>query len=283
MSDYYIPHRVKNLYVPGVREPFKLSRSKIDAFVKCPRCFYMDRRLGVGQPPGYPFSLNSAVDILLKKEFDSHRAKNMAHPLMKHYGVDAVPLAHAQLNAWRDPFTGVQFLHKPSNFLVFGGIDDVWVNPAGEFIIVDYKATSKDGEVTLDAEWQNDYKRQMEIYQWLFRQNGFKVSATGYFVYANGKRDRAAFDGKLEFDVTIIAYKGDDGWVDGVLRAARRCLDGDIPAPGKNCDYCAYRQAAGEVEGVTPPPAVGAKPTAKRGRFASARGKKISAAASLFD
>lgn len=293
MSDYYIPKRVKNLYDPTSKFPFRLSRSKIDMFVKCPRCFYMDRRLGVGQPPGYPFSLNSAVDILLKKEFDLHRAKKTPHPLMKEYGVDAVPMPHAQLNVWRDPFKGVEFLHKPTNFLIFGGIDDVWINSAGELMIVDYKATSKDGEVTLDAEWQNDYKRQMEIYQWLFRQNDFKVSLVGYFVYANGKRDREAFDGKLEFDVKIIPYKGDDSWIDGALRAARRCLNApDLPPSGKGCDFCAYRKAAGEVERAADvntattvfkdePKSGSSEP--KPRRSSPARGKKPAAAASLFD
>ncbi|MEI9966803.1 MAG: hypothetical protein WDN67_04185 [Candidatus Moraniibacteriota bacterium] len=43
---------------------------------------------------------------------------------------------------------------RRAGFLFSGGVDDVWVAPDGELIIVDYKATSKDGEVTLDAEWQ---------------------------------------------------------------------------------------------------------------------------------
>ena len=30
-----------------------------------------------------------------------------------------------------------------------------------EPVIVDYKATSKNGEVSMDAEWQIGYKRQM--------------------------------------------------------------------------------------------------------------------------
>ena len=45
-------------------------------------------------------------------------------------------------------------------------------------IVVDYKATSKNSEVNLDAEWQIGYKRQMEFYQYLLRNNGFKVSDT---------------------------------------------------------------------------------------------------------
>ncbi|MFA5767610.1 MAG: hypothetical protein WC919_06835 [Candidatus Paceibacterota bacterium] len=85
MSQYYNSQRVKGLYEPGSTEPFKLSRSKIDLFLDCPRCFYYDRRLGVGRPPGYPFSLNSAVDALLKQEFDVHRANGTKHPLIEMY------------------------------------------------------------------------------------------------------------------------------------------------------------------------------------------------------
>ncbi len=65
MSQYYNPNRTKNLYDPirhgsgqeKSTELFRLSRSKINLFIRCPRCFYLDRELGVGQPPGYPFSL----------------------------------------------------------------------------------------------------------------------------------------------------------------------------------------------------------------------------------
>ena len=242
MSQYYNPQRIRNLYDPKSKEPFRLSRSKIDLFIKCPRCFYLDRKLGIGQPPGYPFSLNSAVDKLLKKEFDMHRANGTAHPLMKAYGLDAVPMAHEKIDEWRDSLRrGITFHFPKTNLLITGGVDDVWVTPKGELIIVDYKATSKDGEVSLDAEWQDGYKRQMEIYQWLFRKNGFKVSPTGYFVYCNGVTDAAAFDGKLEFDIKLIPYVGDDGWVDGVVRDLWGCLCSDkVPEAGDGCDYCAY-------------------------------------------
>ena len=90
MSQYYNPNRTRNLYDKNSKELFRLSRSKIDLFLNCPRCFYLDRKLGVAQPPGYPFSLNSAVDKLLKKEFDIHRVNGTAHPLMKTYGLDAI-------------------------------------------------------------------------------------------------------------------------------------------------------------------------------------------------
>ena len=249
MSQFYNPHRTRNLYEPGADKPFKLSRSKIDLFVSCPRCFYIDRRLGTGRPPGFPFNLNSAVDTLLKAEFDTHRVAGTQHPLLEQYGVDARPVAHDQLDEWRENFKGVQFLHTPTNLLITGAIDDLWQDSAGDYIVVDYKATSKKGRITaLDQDWHIGYKRQMEIYQWLVRRNGFAVSDTGYFVYCNGHRDREGFAGKLEFDVTLIAYEGDDGWVEGTIEEAHACLNGDgIPTAGAECDYCAYVEAVGEV------------------------------------
>jgi RecB family exonuclease len=202
----------------------------------------------VSRPAGFPFNLNSAVDTLLKKEFDIHRAEGVAHPLMKHYGIDAVPFQHEDLNIWRENFKGVVFYHAPTNFTFSGAIDDIWVNPQGELHVVDYKATSKDAEVTLDAEWQDGYKRQMEIYQWLLRRNNFKVSDTGYFVYCNGKRDAEAFDGKLEFDVKIIPYVGDDSWVEKALADIKMCLMGELPPYNPDCEYCDYRALARDVE-----------------------------------
>lgn len=242
MSQYYNSQRSRGLYHSGVEEPFKLSRSKIDLFLECPRCFYYDRRLGVGRPPGFPFALNSAVDHLLKLEFDIHRANGTKHPLIEKYGVDARPIPHENLDQWRHNFTGVRYLHGPTNLFIFGAIDDLWENSKGEYIVVDYKATAKDGDITeLNHGWHIGYKRQMEIYQWLLRKNGHAVSDTGYFVYCNGKTDREAFDGKLEFDVTLIPYTGNDSWIEKTILKIHECLNQDnIPAANPNCDYCAY-------------------------------------------
>ncbi len=249
MSEYYNPKKTRNLFVPESAEPFKLSRTKIESFMNCPRCFYLEMRLGISQPPGYPFSLNNAVDKLLKKEFDIHRAKNSKHPFMEEYGIDAVPYMHENINVWRDARKGISYIHEPTNFLVYGGIDDIWLNSKGEIHIVDYKATSKNSEVTIDEEWQISYKRQMEVYQWLFEKNGFNVSDIGYFVYCNGKSDKEAFDKKIEFEVKIIPYKGNWKWIEPAINSAKKCLMSDkMPESGLDCAYCAYRKEAAKVE-----------------------------------
>jgi len=247
MSQYYKPNRKPDWNYGGNK--WRLSRSKIGLFLECPRCFYIDNRLGTARPPGYPFNLNSAVDALLKKEFDVHRAKGSTHPLCDTYGVDAVPFQHPKMDIWRENFKGIDYKHPATGFTISGAIDDVWVNPKGELIIVDYKSTSKDEKIeVLDKDWHDGYKKQMETYQWLFRRNGFTVSDTGYFVYANASKDREAFDAKLEFEVTLVPHQGDDSWVEPTLKRIKECLDGDtIPQPMPECDYCMYREAVGKT------------------------------------
>ena len=173
--------RSRNIYDPSSTKPFKVSRSKIDLFRRCPRCFYLDRRLGVGRVPGPPFLINSATDTLLKKEFDSYREIQAPHPLMVEHRINAIPFQHPELDAWRANFTGVQVHHAETNLTITGAIDDVWITPAGRLLVVDYKSTSTTKPITLKGKWKESYKRQMEVYQWLLRQNGFDVSDIGYF------------------------------------------------------------------------------------------------------
>jgi hypothetical protein len=202
---------------------------------------------------GFPFTLNNAVDTLLKKEFDIHRAAGSSHPLMKSYQIEAIPFQHAKMDTWRQNFTGVQVLHQPTNLLIFGAVDDIWINDKKELIVVDYKATSVNKEVTLDDEWKIAYKRQMEIYQWLMRHNedlkDYTISDTGYFVYVNGKTDKEAFDGKLEFDVSILPYTGKDTWVEKTIVDAHKCLmTNHLPMASPDCDFCNYRNSASTIK-----------------------------------
>ncbi|MBS0615472.1 MAG: PD-(D/E)XK nuclease family protein [Verrucomicrobia bacterium] len=236
----YNPQRSRNLFVTN-NTKFKLSRSKIEDFLSCPRCFYLDRRCGTGRPPSYPFTLNNAVDALLKKEFDQYREKGKPHPICVDHNIDVIPFSHPQLNDWRTNLKGVQYLHDKTNFIITGALDDLWVRPNGELIVVDYKATSTSKEITLEEDYRQAYKRQMEIYQWLLRRNGFKVSNTGYFVYCNGNTEKDTFTGKLEFKISLLPYTGNDSWIDGKLHEIKACLVKDsIPEFCSTCDYCQY-------------------------------------------
>lgn len=248
MSNYYNVPRTKYLFDPENPEAFELSRSKVNLFLECPRCFYVDQRLGVKRVPGYPFSLNNAVDKLFKKEFDAHRQKQTPHPLMEKYGIEAVPFQHRKLDDWRHHFTGVRTEHGSTGFTVYGAPDDIWENENGVLAVVDYKATAKKDEVSLDADWQDDWKRQIEMYQWLLRANDFAVSDRGYFVYTNADKSKEAFNDQLEFETKILPYDGSDDWIENTLHEIKEVLMADtVPAPGDDCDHCTYREAANRV------------------------------------
>jgi hypothetical protein len=215
-----------------------LSRSKIDLFLECPRCFWLDVKKGIKRPPPAPYTINSAIDYLLKQEFDWYRAKGAPHPIMEKHHIDAVPYQTSKINEWRNNFTGVRHHHKPTDFLVFGAVDDVWVNPRGELIVVDYKATGANQHQVYDS-----YRRQLEIYQWLLRQNEFEVSPTGYFVFARVSKGNGFGMGRavLPFDLFIEPHKGDDSWLESVLTNARKIFDSEkIPEPAAECEYCKY-------------------------------------------
>ncbi len=239
----------------------KVSRSKIELFSKCPRCFWLDVKKGIKRPPPAPYTINTAIDYLLKQEFDRYRAKGEPHPIMIEAGIEAVPYSSPEMDKWRHNFTGVQSHFKPADFLVFGAVDDIWINGNKELIVVDYKATGSNEHKIHEA-----YPRQMAIYQWLLRQNGYEVSPTGYFVFARANKakgfslaDENLSDGRgerqaaLPFDIFVEPLECDSSWVSEILMKMRTVLDSDIPPDAsekclnpqtdfeKNDAYCKYR------------------------------------------
>lgn len=221
----------------------KLSRSKLELLFECPRCFWLYAGKGISRPFGPPFTINSAIDFMLKKEFDEHRNNGTAHHLIEEAGIDAIPYLHEDIDKWRNTFTGIQYHHKPTDFLIFGAVDDIWVDSKGNLIVVDYKASgAKEGEL------YDNYKRQMEIYQWILRQMGFEVLDRGYFVYCRVNKDNGFAHGNLNFNIKIQPYDGDSSWVEEKIIEAKKILDGRIPKASMDCDFCKYRNTVNEAE-----------------------------------
>ena len=243
-------------YETGQVQPYRVSRSKIELYMQCPRCFWLDVRYKITRPSSPPFNINKTIDELFKKEFDLYRKEGKAHPLMATFGVKAVPFQHKDLDTWRANFTGISTLHVPTNLHVFGAVDDVWVDSKGALIVVDYKATAKAKPVKALGEkgtWHDMYRRQMEVYQWLLRQNGFTVSDTGYFVYATGNPGKDTFDGVVEFETHVFPYHGSSDWVEQTLLDMKACMDNEnMPAVGTAamggpCEHCNYARARTEL------------------------------------
>jgi len=225
---------------------FALSRSALDQHIKCPRCFYMERKLKLKAHRMVPLTLAVAVDALLKNEFDAVRESGQSHPIWEREGLNVRAFQHDMMDTWRSNFKGVRITDPATGIEVYGAVDDIWQNQdTKELHVVDYKSTSKQDEPTIEGGFGDSYKRQMEIYQWLLRQSGHKVSNEGYFLYVNGRKDRLFYnpegDGTMSFNTTLIKYVGDDSWVGPAVDAALGCYGGDeLPAASNGCDSCTY-------------------------------------------
>jgi len=234
-------------YDPSSTEPFQLSRTGLEQFLRCPRCFYQQRRLGLAQPRMVPLTLAVATDALLKNEFDGIRGTDATHPVWEEFGLKMNAYAHEDMDNWRNNFRGIRILHEKTNIEIFGAVDDVWQNAETKKLhIVDYKSTSKKGEPSIEGGgFADGYKRQMEIYQWIFGKAGHDISNTGYFLYVNGQKTNDFyfddFEGRMIFETTLIQYDGKIDWVEQTIFDAKDCLHAEnLPDSKDDCDNCRY-------------------------------------------
>jgi len=244
-------HRGK--FDPQNLEPYEISRSRIENFVKCPACFYLQQVKKIEFPSIPGFNINEATDILLKRDFDDCREKGITHQFLEKQGHGhLIPFQHKNFELWTQSLHyGAEgrfhTVHKESNLKVGGGLDDVWLNTKTQQLhIVDYKSTSvkKEGKgVTLDDPWKASYKRQMDLYVWVMRRLGFETSDVGYFLYCDGDRfTRKSFlnseDAIMYFKMSLIPYVVDQDWIEPTLHAIRRTLE-QPNSPPHNI-YCEY-------------------------------------------
>ena len=245
--------RKGSVYIKGTNEKFKISRSKFSSFLDCKRCFYLDRVKGL-KDPGMPgWSLNIAVDELLKKEFDLLREQRKPHPIFKKHNLNLVPFQHEKMDHWRNSLTGgISYLDEDTNIEIHGGVDDIWYDlDKEELVVVDYKAQSSNTEVEtksyLESIYHQGYKVQMDIYVHILRKMGFKVSDTSYFYVCNAEKSSDKFEGKLNFTVTLVPYVTDTSWVQDNINDMKKTLELDsVPEINKSCEKCMYLNAGKE-------------------------------------
>ena len=248
-----IRSRISTIYVPNQTQLFRISRTKFNDFLSCKRCFYLDRVKGLVSPSTPGWTLNETTDLLLKKEFDSCREKQIPHRSFKECGLESVvPFKHEDLDLWRDSLHhGLQYHVEDSNIVLHGGIDDVWFDQQREeLIVVDYKSQATSRSVTtgdyLAGTYHQSYKVQLDFYVYLLTKMGFDVSPVGYFYVCNADRGAPAFDGRLLFQETLVPYEWSIDWIDPQVRGMISVMNAyDIPEKNPSCENCAYaRQRA---------------------------------------
>jgi hypothetical protein len=232
--------RSRGNYVKG--EFFKVSRTTLELFLNCPTCSYFKHINGLKNIPSPGWSLNSCVDTLSKKEMDKHRENNTTPEILLNEKLKLYN--HPDLSLWQNNFKGISYYDENTKFHLYGGIDNVAINEQGELVVFDVKATSKDENILTKENIFNNgdtYKRQLEIYTWLFMKNNFKVSNKGYILYYNGNKKVDDFNKRMTFRETLVPIELDLSWIDETIKDFYELLNSDTtPKLNENCDTCLY-------------------------------------------
>lgn len=158
-------------------QKIQLSPNSLNLFLECPHCFWLEKKQGIRRPPPYPYALNTAVDILLKQEFDSYRAKGEVHPLVLAHNIPAKLFPNQSLlNQWRSNFSGIRFYDVALDATLFGAVDDVLEFAEGKLAPLDYKSTG-----SAVANVYDRFQIQMDIYHLFAGKERFFNAQKGLF------------------------------------------------------------------------------------------------------
>jgi hypothetical protein len=251
-----IRSRQSSIYKPYQAADFKISRSKFNDFLTCRRCFILDRKYGFVAPGTPGWTLNDAVDVLLKKEFDECRENQTPHRIcIENDLAHLVPFAHDDLSLWRDSLHhGLSSKVPGTSVILTGGLDDVWQNQNNKnLVVVDYKSQASfhhvDPETYFEDPFKDGYRIQLSFYTYMLRKMGFAVDDTAYLVVANADKKPPGFHGLMRFYETLVPCRIDDSWIEQSVYEMVEALNSEeVPASHPSCKNCAYARQRNSVE-----------------------------------
>lgn len=228
--------------------PYKFSSSTLEILKDCPRCFWLYFRKGIKRPAG-PFpSLPSGMDRILKAHFDRYRDKGQLPPELAELKgevrlFDGVDL----LETWRDNYRGIRWRDEKGNLLM-GAVDNI-LQKGSKLIVLDYKTRG----YPLKEETPNYYQDQMDIYNFLLRKNGYETEDYAYLLFYHPSEVNS--NGDVVFNTDLVKIEISVKNAERIFQRALKVLEGDMPPPDENCQYCGWTnsymsfiQEAGPIE-----------------------------------
>lgn len=220
-----------------------LSVDEVCEFLASPAVYYFAKKLNIHPPQTPIHPLEKTARKLLMKEFDIHRADQTIHPIMKEYGVDALPFSHQELAEWRTRAQGLSTYHGASGMTLRGRIDDLWHTSDNKLILVEYAPIRTSGDTIPVSSIQ-----KTELYGWILTQKGFSVSSTCYLVELKGLSDKVAFDAKIEFSLSLHPHQLSFGWVEPTLLQIQSLLNG--PKPDLDLNHPLHQYVLAMIEAM---------------------------------
>jgi hypothetical protein len=196
-------------------KPIQLSPNSLNLFLECPLCFWLEKRRGIRRPQPYPYTLNAAVDLLLKEEFDKYRARKELPPLILANNIPAKLFQNQELiNEWRDNFKGIRYYDSDLDAILFGAVDDILEFEGSKLAPLDYKTTGSAVPTVYDR-----FQLQMDTYTHLLEKNGYSTPRKGCLAFYIVDK-KSGFEDKLPFRKEIHLIDTDPSYVQGIFEDA---------------------------------------------------------------
>ncbi|MFA5856692.1 MAG: PD-(D/E)XK nuclease family protein [Candidatus Pacearchaeota archaeon] len=214
---------------------YKLSPSALSLMKDCPRCFWLHHNESKKRPDSIFPSLPSGMDSILKKHFDKFAEKGTLPPeLRKEKACLDCRLYDdfSQLKIWRSNFKGVSYTDKVGNIL-HGAIDNLLVK-GRKFIVLDYKTRG----FPLKDDTHHHYIDQMNLYNFLLRQNGHSTEDFSYLLFYHPKEVLETGEVMFNTDLVKVKSSAEDG--EKLWKNALKCLEGPCPEKHGECEWCGF-------------------------------------------
>ena len=218
----------------------QLSPNSLNLFLECPHCFWLDKNMGIKRPPPYPYALNSAVDSLLKEEFDTYRAKKLSHPMLAENNIKAHLFSNQKLlNQWRNNLAGIRYFDPELQATLFGAVDDVLEFDDGKIAPLDYKSTGSTAANVYDR-----FQLQLDTYTFLMEKNGFQTPRKGYLAFYIVDKSRGFVD-RLPFRKEMMEIETNPGDIYEIFKDAVQVLRSSSPPPhSSDCQFSKWLKGA---------------------------------------
>jgi len=221
-----------------------LSKTAIDKFLSCPRCFFLKYRHKLDQPEMISSKLWKGCERVTIAHYEKHRqAKTTPPNLIGQVPEGAIPYQGDRIDLKSLRYWGKGLRFEVDGVLVSTALDDMlqWESAGGRrYAVVDYKSKSKATDEKATAQL---YQTQADIFDLAANTNEYPTDGFVYFDYhfpieiERGEQPGNTFQ---RWGSQVIALNVDHARIKKIILDAAACLDSEIPDSGEKCPVCSY-------------------------------------------
>lgn len=213
-----------------------LSKSTLQQFQRCPRCFWLSKVKKIDQPRGIFPSIVKGLDKMMKRHVESCVAT--ARDCKWLSGIEgAAPFPdRTRLAVFRNWRTFKRTVTVDGDEItLWGELDDLLSFPSdGTVAPWDFKSN---GEARDDSYFEKYNQLDADVYDFILQGHGLKTSGYAYFT---SMWPSESYDDAVHFQHRTIRIKSNPNNALALAGQALACLAGSLPASGYDCEFCKY-------------------------------------------